>query len=98
MADPISLKEAINGQNFITALEGKKMHFNKKGKAMVYTNLFISEGVVYASSIREDNAKIIGTVIVTNFKTLGRKDVLPSDKIKIIQILPTADVIGEIMA
>lgn len=95
MPEPIELQKALNGQKFITALEGKKIHIYKEGKTN-YANLFISEGKVYASSIREDNSIFAGKVIITNLKLLAKREIRPTDKIEITQLLP-AMVIGEIV-
>ena len=95
MPEPIVLPDLLKDQEFITALKDKKIHIYKEGKIM-YTNLFISDKVVYASSIKEKDSVFLGKVIITNIKILAGREIRPTDKIKITQLLPSI-VVGELV-
>ena len=93
MQELTELEKALKNQDFITALGDKAINVQKKDKTYC-ANLFISEGRVYAISGKENNS-VVGTAILTNVKRLGR-EVRPTDRIKITQLLPQSVVIGEI--
>lgn len=95
MQESTVLQTALKNQQFITPLPDKKIHIYKEGKTS-YANLFISEDIVYASSIKESDSVYLGKVIITNLKMLAGREIRPTDKIKVTQLLP-AMIVGELV-